>query len=113
MCSDRLLSIIEKNQGKEMAINEFALFFKSFKQVKTFNPYFKMLPSMLKRFTLDTIWNCGFGMDRNMQTTNNGDIYIEKSFTNAKMLASFSFLMYISSIQKAFYYLLTKQLVNI
>lgn len=39
-CTDRLINVLEDEQNKEINITEF-----------------------LKRFTMDTIWNCAFGID--------------------------------------------------
>ena len=46
---------------------------------------------------MDTIWNVGFGLDRDMQYSTQGDLYIKNSDESLKAFADYSFIMYLAS----------------
>ena len=54
---------------------------------------------LIKRFTMDTIWNVGFGLDRDMQYSSRGDLYIKNSDESLKAFADYTFIMYLASKQ--------------
>nr|ATW72310.1 cytochrome p450 CYP3045C19 [Brachionus calyciflorus] len=58
-CTDRLIEILENEQEKEINITNF-----------------------LKRFTMDSIWNCAFGVDANIQYNPDNEYFVkcEKTF---------------------------------
>lgn len=58
-CTDRLIEILEHNQEKSINITNF-----------------------FKRFTMDSIWNCAFGVDANIQTDHDNEYFVkcEKTF---------------------------------
>nr|QUF59378.1 cytochrome p450 CYP3045C1 [Brachionus angularis] len=71
LCSDRLISVLENETEKELNISEY-----------------------LKRFTMDSIWNCAFGVDINMQFETENE-YFNKSeiiFKNTIDLNFFEFI---------------------
>lgn len=51
-CTDRLLSVLDKEQEKELSIHDY-----------------------FKRFTMDSIWQCAFGVDINMQYDTENEYY--------------------------------------
>jgi hypothetical protein len=46
---------------------------------------------------MDTIWKCGFGIDKNIQFSNQGDLYIKNSDESLEDFANYSFMMYLAS----------------
>ena len=60
-CTDRLINILENEQLKEVNITSF-----------------------LKKFTMDSIWNCAFGVDANIQVNQDNEYFVncEKTFQN-------------------------------
>ena len=50
-----------------------------------------------KRFTMDSIWNCAFGLDVDVQNNPN-NIYYTKSEEHFASLVNFPFLYYIISM---------------
>lgn len=70
-CTERLVDVLEKENNKEVDITRY-----------------------LKRFTMDSIWNCAFGVDINLQYNTENE-YLNKCeaiFTNTTRLSLPAFL---------------------
>lgn len=55
ICSDRLLTVIENNTGRELDLTD-----------------------IVNRMTMDAVMNCLFGMEVNVQNSSEKNIYMEK-----------------------------------
>nr|QUF59376.1 cytochrome p450 CYP3045A1 [Brachionus angularis] len=74
LCIDKLLEKIDQNVDQEIDVM-----------------------SLFKKFTMDTIWNCAFGIDRNMQYSSLGDLYIKCSDESLEDFANYSTMMYLAT----------------
>jgi cytochrome P450 len=73
LCADRLIELLEKeaNKGSEVNITDF-----------------------LKRFTMDTIWNCAFGLDIDIQNSRENEYFTrsEEVFAKTENLHFFAYM---------------------
>ena len=87
-CTDRLIDVLSKETGSDINIAEY-----------------------LKRFTMDSIWNCAFGVDINIQYERENE-YFKKCEELFKSFANLNFIAILASYFHEFRHIIVKSLFS-